>query len=287
MSLSEIDYGFSTIRLLTGPPTEPTKPVGVVAWDASREWFDIRLLDPGEAGRKIPHRRLALARLAERDLRNWAKAGRVPYAETSHEPWQGGFWLAVHELLSTGVRFDRPSAMQRMEDPDEEFPLLFEAVAQPHTAAASSRIGGYISRALGKALDRKLIKRTRLIAFQQHQEAVNRGAIGPQGVVVVEGVNLASVTGRRDADALVSRLERIMAGPTEAPYVVVGYLSSPGGLNGEADMKSWIEARVAPGTTFNLLHERSAFRNATRSALTSVGLVEAGSLLDGLTEGLD
>lgn len=136
MNASAIDFGFATIRLLTGPNPDSAEPVGVVAWDRSRRWFDVRLLATDEVRRGISSSRLALARVAERDLRNWASDQRVPCAPSSAEPWTGEFWHAVHRFFSSGVRMDAPSAMQRMETPEEEFPLLFDAIARPRTSAS-------------------------------------------------------------------------------------------------------------------------------------------------------
>lgn len=280
MNASAIDFGFATIRLLTGPNPDSAEPVGVVAWDRSRRWFDVRLLATDEVRRGISSSRLALARVAERDLRNWASDQRVPYAPSSAEPWTGEFWHAVHRFFSSGVRMDAPSAMQRMETPEEEFPLLFDAIARPRTSASRRKVSGYINEALGHRLRRHFLARPTLGAFGGRDEVVTKAAVGVRSAVVVEGVNLAHHTGRRDADALVSRLERVIEGQLDQRrlHIVVGYLASPGGLNGEADMKAWIEERVATDGVYNLLSEERRFREATKLALDNAGIGGSGSL---------
>ncbi len=61
--------------------------------------------------------------------------------------------------------------------------------------------------------------------------------------MILDGVNLASSSAETDADALVSRLQRVLeAQGRDAMDVrpLVGYLASPNGLNGE-----WIEHKLA------------------------------------------
>ncbi|MEZ4416169.1 MAG: hypothetical protein R3E10_10440 [Gemmatimonadota bacterium] len=281
MSASDIDYGFSILRVIPGDAFSPPEPVGVIAWDSSRRWFDVRLLDQKEVPPGVPKNRLALAKVAARDLQTWASKRRVPYSTSSAEPWTGEFWSAVHRFLSSGVRADAPAAMQRMHDPAEEFPLLFEAVARPRKSATRRKIAGYINEALGKPLRSRLLARPTMGAYRGRDEVVARAAVGTSAAVLIEGVNLAHQTGRRDADALVSRLERIIEGQRghRELTILVGYLASPGGLNGESDMKAWIEERVADGGTFNLISQDAQFRDATQKALRRAGFTDITSPL--------
>ncbi len=89
------------------------------------------------------------------------------------------------------------------------------------------------------------------------------------GAVIIEGVNLASTSARRDADALVSRLLRIREGG--AVNVLIGYVASPGGLNGETDMRDWIEAKVTQNV-FDVISESERFQAAAVREFESLGL---------------
>jgi hypothetical protein len=88
--------------------------------------------------------------------------------------------------------------------------------------------------------------------------------------VVVEAVNLTATTAERDVDALASRLLRIREGNEQRDVrFVLGYVASPGGLNGEAVLKEWIEHKV--GTPmFNLDREEDSFRDAAAQAVADL-----------------
>jgi hypothetical protein len=259
-----------TIRLLLDRNDDEGVPVGVAAWDAAREWFGVKLLEQGQQGRRIPRGRLALARVAVRDLQRWATARSVPYGESGVDPWTSDFWLDAHQHLASGVRLGEPVAMEPMADPEAELPLLFEAVAKPRVRETARRIDGYLNRAIGRRLGYHLVKRQHVVAFEGREETVRRAAQGPTGLVLIDGVNLAVNTGRRDADAIVSKMRRVLEEQHEA-HLLIGYVASPGGLNGEADMLAWIRQELTEHA-FNLVRERSAFRLAAARALADVGL---------------
>ena len=91
-------------------------------------------------------------------------------------------------------------------------------------------------------------------------------------MLIVEGVNLAGSTARKDADALVSRLLRIRAGSAElTTRFVIGYLASPGGLNGETHMREWMKDQIT-GDVYHLNTEREQFRDRTHSLLGEAGI---------------
>ena len=91
-------------------------------------------------------------------------------------------------------------------------------------------------------------------------------------MVVIEGVNLAGVTARKDADALVSRLLRIRAGTGqgESTTFVIGYLASPGGLNGEGHMRYWMKDQISRDV-YDLNTEGIQFRERTQELLNEAG----------------
>jgi len=163
--------------------------------------------------------------------------------------------------------------MTPLRDHEVDFESLFDAVVQPATPARerARRIDGLISSALGDAS--KVLKRgAEFTAFGGVYEAVLRGAVGATGGVVVEGVNLAGANARRDADALVSRLLRIQDARTSLrTEVIVGYIASPGGLNGETDMRDWIRAKVTEHV-YDLVLEEPRFQSAAEASLAAVGV---------------
>ena len=59
-----------------------------------------------------------------------------------------------------------------------------------------------------------------------------------------------------------------------------GSLRVLGGLNGETDMRDWIDQRVAPRSTFNLVAEEQEFRRATLESLRRMGAAESLTLFD-------
>lgn len=75
-----------------------------------------------------------------------------------------------------------------------------------------------------------------------------------------------------DADALASRLLRIREGMIDSHLsVVVGYMASPGGLNGEADMRDWILEKVTPDV-YDLSSESEQFKQAAEAGLQAAGV---------------
>ena len=154
--------------------------------------------------------------------------------------------VSFRAYLSTSVRLDLPKAMEPMDEPDAGIEALFEAVVQPAQTRQrrTERIDSAIKRALGEWADR-IPPRQSVSAFGGATEQIQRGLETERGVLLVEGVNLAAPKARKEADALVSRFLRIQAAyPRRSVWMVVGYSSSPGGLNGEAHMCEWIREKV-------------------------------------------
>ena len=127
------------------------------------------------------------------------------------------------------------------------------------------RVDGAISRALGGLTSRFETGKS-LRGFGGKPIAIRRLYSGPEGHVVAEGVNLAS-PGRaeQDADALASKLLRLKEGTTDDVKFVIGYISSPEGLNGEAVYVEWLEHKLqAPA--YDLLRQQSEFHDAAQTA---------------------
>ncbi len=267
-----IERGFSVIRLLLDDQAIRTMPVGVAAWDAERGWHQVRVLHDEESVRGLPQHLRLLIEMVVQNLDRWATAGSVG-AQQGLKPTESFFWDAVRGRLSSAIRLDPPKALEPTPDPDMGIDTLFDAVVQPRRklAVEFKRIDGAVSSALGQ-LTNKLQGRYEVRAFRDAKESVLRAAKSDSGMVVVEGVNLAGSTARKDADALVSRLLRIRAGSEgSTTNFIVGYLASPGGLNGEGHMREWMKERVTPDV-YDLNTEREQFRNKTHLLLDQAGI---------------
>ena len=102
--------------------------------------------------------------------------------------------------------------------------------------------------------------------FGGTKEQVRRGAETDRGVLLVDGVNLAAATARKDADAFVSSFMRISdAYGNRQVHIIVGYASSPGGLNGEADMRDWIREKLTD-QVFDIVAQNAEFKKAAAEA---------------------
>ena len=264
---SRIRHGYSVIRVSLDDHRDHTVPVGVVAWQSTNPWYGWRWLEHDEKVRGVDPATRRLMRITKNQIRRWAKARKVPYEPEPVEPTCDRFWKAVSEILSTSVRLDVPKAMDPMDEPDAGIEALFEAVVQPAQTQErrSERIDSAIKRALGEWADR-IPPRQRVSAFGGATEQIQRGLETERGVLLVEGVNLAAPKARKEADALVSRFMRIQAAyPKRTVRMIVGYSSSPGGLNGEAHMCEWIREKVTE-EVFDVNGQNAAFQKAAAEA---------------------
>ena len=258
-----IERGFSVIRLVMDEQAIRTLPVGVVAWDAERGWYQVRVLQEDERVTGVPAHLRLLLNTAIHNLDRWAKLGSIGGHGEGMKPTNSSFWDAARDRMASAVRLDSPKALEPTPHPDMGIDALFDAIVQPSRRLSSEhkRIDGAIKAALGPFAN-KLQGRFELRAFQGARESVLRAAKSDAGVVVVEGVNLAGSTARRDADALVSKLLRIKEGPDGDTTFVIGYLASPGGLNGETHMRYWMQEKISPDV-YDLNSEQEKFRART------------------------
>lgn len=273
MISSELSNGYAVIRMVTDALRGTSIPVGAVAWNSAREWHQLRLLSGRERLDGVTPERSLLLLVLKEQLSRWTKEQRVPRFSGTLTPWSSEFWRAAGEVLSTGIRVDAPRPMEEIVG-DDDFDLLFEAIVRPRRRASSrrSRIEGRLRNVLGPVLTRKTISRLEVPAYHSAQEKVLRGAVGDRGIVLFEGVNLAGRDARRDADALVSKMLRIFEGAQTRPTVrtIIGYMASPGGLNGESHMRDWIAERVT-SQVYDLVREQELFRQAASRAIEEAG----------------
>lgn len=266
-SSKQIRHGYSVIRVSLDDHRDHTVPVGVVAWQTTNPWYGWRWLEHDEKVRGVDPATRRLMRITKDQIRRWANARKVPYEPDPVEPTSDRFWKAVSEILSTSVRLDLPKAMDPMDEPDAGIEALFEAVVQPAQTRQrrTERIDSAIKRALGEWADH-IPARPSVSAFGGATEQIQRGLETERGVLLVEGVNLAAPKARKEADALVSRFLRIQAAyPRRGVSMIVGYSSSPGGLNGEAHMCEWIREKVT-GDVYDVNGQPAELQRAAAEA---------------------
>ena len=263
----QIRHGYSVIRVSLDDDRDHTVPVGVVAWQTANPWYGWRWLEHDEKVRGVDRATRRLMRITRDQIQRWANARKVPYEPAPVEPTSDRFWKSVSEILSTSVRLDPPKAMDPMDEPDAEIEALFEAVVQPGQTLQrrSERIDSAIKRALGEWAEH-IPPRQSVSAFGGATEQIQRGLETDRGVLLVEGVNLAARKARKEADALVSRYMRIQAAyPKRTVRMIVGYASSPGGLNGEAHMRDWIREKVTE-EVFDVVSQNAELQEAAADA---------------------
>ena len=276
---NQILHGYSVIRVSLDDHRDHTVPVGVVAWQTTNPWYGWRWLEHDEKVRGVDAATRKLMRITKDQIQRWAIARRVPYEPAPVEPTNASFWRAVSEILSTAVRLDPPKAMDPMDEPGAQVEALFEALVQPMQPPKrrAQRIDSAIKQALGELADH-IPPRPNVSAFGGATEQVQRGLETDRGILLVDGVNLAAAKARKEADALVSRFMRIRAAYRDRPVrVIVGYASSPGGLNGEAHMCDWIRKKVTD-QVFDVIVQNAEFQKAAADAWSQLKVEPQPSL---------
>ena len=158
-------------------------------------------------------------------------------------------------LLIHRVRLSEPRPID-CRDPEEELEPLYESVVAPHRPAREqrTRIDGEIRKCLNSLAEKFEVRQT-LPGFGGRCVTVLRAYQGVRGWVVIEGVNLATSQAEIQADATVSRLLRLRSGLDGHCGILVGYLASPEGINGESVLLKWLEEQTG-ALTFDLMKQR-------------------------------
>lgn len=138
MHSSSVDSGYSVLRLVLDPLRGTSVPVGAIAWDAHRKWFNIRFLQQEEGITGVTGKQRQIVGFAGDQLRRWAEEERVPYEKDPIRPWESRFWQAASEVLTSSILLDQPKAMEPLES-DDELEALYEAVVQPAESKKRSR----------------------------------------------------------------------------------------------------------------------------------------------------
>lgn len=277
-SRKEITHGFVVLTLIVDEQRSETEPVWVACWDSTLKWYDIRVVSKAAETRRVKKSQIPFIEIAADKLRQWAENKSVPYHMDVVHPWTSDFWLAAKEIMTTAVQLSGPKAMARMDSPETQIDSLFDAVVKPHTTPAQEkrRVDGELKKALGVYAGR-LIPKMEFDAFGKVKQHVLRGASGRNGSVIVEAVNLAASKAVYEADALVSRMQRIKSAQKTPTHIIVGYISSPGGLNGETYMRDWIKEQVTT-RVYDLSTQRTELREDTSRMLQEIGVIERTDL---------
>ena len=245
----------------------PDQPVGVALWDDTGERIFLRFPQEDErvSGVSAPRQR-QLIMTAASQVERWIDAGGLPYLPRGISPASKRWWSHLADIMEFGISVTPPSAIDCV-NPEEEVEALFDAVVGPETGEhkGAVRVDGAISRALGRLTDRFQGGQS-ISGFGGQPVSVRRLYRGPEKHVVAEGVNLASPRrAERDADALASKLLRLAEGSSKNVDFIIGYISSPEGLNGEAVYVDWLEHKLqAP--VYDLIRNQRGFQSAADAA---------------------
>lgn len=254
-----VSFSYAIFSFVIDETRGQTLPVGVVLWSPEQRWMDMRMVEQKEKLKGLdPNADWPLVHLVQDQVRCWVETGRLPHAVAPTAPYDDRWWRHVRELLVHRVRLSEPRPID-CRDPDQELDPLYEAVIAPHRSGREqrTRIDGEITKCL-KHLAHQFKARLPIPGFQGRDVQVMRGFHGQSGWVVIEGINLASTQAELLADAAASKLMRLRAGLQQDCDVMIGYLASPEGLNGEKVLVDWLCER-AQAQVFDLMKDRANF----------------------------
>jgi hypothetical protein len=254
-----ISFSYAVFSYVVDEPRGRSLPVGVVLWSPQRRWVRLRLVGEDEKLKGLdPYKDLPIARLVHGQMQRWIETGRLPHAAEPMAPYEDRWWRHARELLVHRVRLSEPRPID-CRDPDQELEPLYEAVVAPHRPPREqrTRIDGEITKCLRHLAD-QFKARQRVPGFKGREVQVLRGFHGPRGWVIIEGINLATTQAELLADATASKLMRVREGVERDCDVMIGYLASPEGLNGESVLVDWLRERTR-AKTFDLIKDRKEF----------------------------
>jgi hypothetical protein len=248
-------------------------PVGVALWGAESEFVRVRLAKQEDRVKGLDSLAYFHIEGVRQELEMWRGEKKLPYASNELSPHSDEWWSHVSRLFVHQVKVSQPRTID-CQRPDEEVESLYEAIVGPRLPQRerAKRIDSALSKSLG-ILARELDRGT-VVGYRGRGVNVHLSKSSQDEVLIVDGINLASVDAEFETDALVSRLLRIKAGnDTETVQrkvkACIGYLTSPQGLNGEATLVQWIEEKCQ-AKTFDLVRDQERFYSAVHSELGAV-----------------
>jgi hypothetical protein len=265
-------FSCAVLRFVTDSRRNLDVPAGVALWAEGDEEIRFRFPRKGERIDTLSTEEVLQHLEAVRaQLNAWLDQRQLPYAPPGLLPLSAEWWEHAGRLLRFRVRLG-PARSIDCRVPDEEIETLFEALVQPQVKRRQQieRVDGAVSRALGDHLARRLRPRQEVPGYGGKPVRVLRTTSDAHRIVIVEAVSLAARTATQDADALASRLQRAReSDDTREIRYVLGYLTSPEGLNGEKAMKEWIEHKIGV-RMYDLIRERGQFHDEAARCLADV-----------------
>lgn len=245
-------------------------PIGIALWSKEHRYADVRLIEGDERLNSFRHRDHPYVDLVKEKVASWMSQGSLPYYDGHVEPWDNRWWAHVKDLLVHRTRLSEPRPID-LTSPERDLELLYESIVAPHRPEQERavRVDGEITRCLND-LAGKFISRRAVLGYGDRPVTVTRAYEGRCATVVIEGVNLAADPDA-SSDLAAGKLLRIRDGHPRPCQMIVGYLTSPGGLNGEKVLVDFLCMRTG-ARAFDLMKERSEFyRQADESVAEADG----------------
>jgi hypothetical protein len=270
-------YSYAVFKYVKDAQRDLTVPIGVALWGSDRQLAYMRFIKKNE---KIAHISkaddLPYIDLVARNLKEWLDKKELPYQQFELSPNSDAWWKHVRDLLVHRVRVSEPLPVD-CKNPETELEPLFTSLVKPDALEdATERIDSVLRNALGDQLASKF-HRGHVSGYAGKPVNAMRVFSGKSGDVILDAINLSGKDAAESADEMVGKLQRSRLNgngllPKSRPVLaIVGYISSPGGLNGETYLKTWIE-EGGKAKVFDLLREQPQFRDATQIALSEASL---------------
>lgn len=266
-------YSYAVFRYVKDVQRDLTIPVGIALWSNDGQFANTRFVrKDGKVARISKVDDLPYIDLVVRKLGDWLATGELPYQQSQSSPYTDEWWRHVRNLLIHRVRISEPLSVD-CQDPESELEPLFMSVVRPDTPEdAPERIDSILRSALGDPIADEF-HRGHVDGYAGKPVQVMRVFRGTAADVILDAVNLSNKDAPERADEIVGKLQRARLNgdgqkhKSRSVLAIVGYVSSPGGLNGEAYLKNWIE-QGGEAKAFDLVRERDQLRDATRHAMT-------------------
>lgn len=273
---------YSVLTFVTNELSRTEIPVGVALWNScdADDGVQLRILSGADRLPGFKQEWMPYLDLVSTQIHGWLHEKHLPYDTDNLEPRDDAWWKHLRNLLVHRVRVSEPKAID-CRDANEEADLLFEAVVRPQKSEDERRhrVDRVLTESLGNLS--KKFSRGSVSGFYGRPVPVKRFLQDGTKLLVLEGVNLASGDAEKETDALVSKLLRINEVRDESSsseskiggkmVALVGYLTSPGGLNGEAALVKWIEQK-AGARTFDLIRDKDRFAGTVELEMNELRL---------------
>jgi hypothetical protein len=267
-------FSYAVLRYLTDVDREITVPIGIALCDADSKEITYRFPKSGERIVGVTETASTpFLDLLKSKLDYWLEGNPLPYANPSPEPFSQAWWDHVRKLMQFRVRIGKVESIACVR-PEEEIETLYEAVVKPHVSShkQAARVSRAVTDALGPRLARRLTYGKPVLGYRNREINVLRHVADARRLVVVEAVNLAATTAETETYALDSKLRSIIQQAEESnitPSIVLGYLASPKGLNGEGTLKDWLEHDLNI-KLYDLTRERQEFHDSVQDKVAHV-----------------